>query len=245
MCLSLLLLTCLLFPAAAAGQTCTADCDGDAAVTVNEIVTVLNIGLGSRLLADCPAGDSTGDGSVTVDEIVAGLNFALNGCATVAPTATATPTPSPTPDGVMRLDVGRGSGLPGSVVRIPITLSQGNGMAIALSADITYDTTHIRVVRTEGVVCAIDPAIGPGSIPNKMLLSNVLSAAPPRETIRIGVIAFENMLPIPDGVVATCDFRIAPAAPPGEVVLDNVPGAADVNSNELPVVGSDGAVTIR
>lgn len=244
--LPLLSVLCLSYPAY--GQPCTADCDGNGAVTVNEIVTVLNIGLGSRPLADCPAGDGGGDGSITVDEIVAGLNFALNGCPIEVSTPTFVPTitPTPDPDGPIRLDLGSGSGFPGAVVRIPITLSNNNDVATAVSVDITYDTTHIRVVELDGVPCTLNPAIGPGTVPDKMLLSAVVTTAPPPlEIVRVGIIAFTNMLPIPNGVVANCDFRIAPAAPPGTVALENLPDASDINGEVPPIAGANGLVTIR
>lgn len=241
------LLSCLLAPSPILGQTCTGDCDGDGTVTVDEIVTALNIGLGIRPVTDCVAADSSGDGSVTVDEIVTALTLALDGCTAVAPTATATPTATPSPPsaGTIRIDVGSGSGLPGAVVRIPVTLSGGADTITAVSSDITYDTTDIRVVRIDDLACAINPDIGAGTVPDKMLISNVLPADGSRETVRVGVIAFTNALPIPDGLVFTCDFRIMPAAPAGEVVLENLPGASDANGNAPPVVGSDGTVTVR
>ncbi len=233
------LLNLLFLAAQAAAQNCTADCDHNGMVTVDEIVTALNIGLGTRPVADCMAGDSTNDGAITVDEIVAGLNFALNGCPTPIPT------PSPSPAAIMRLDLGSGSGLPGAVVRIPLTLSASDGIAVALSSDITYDATHIRVVQTDGIPCALDPSIGPGTVPDKMLISGIVNPAPPRETIRIGVAGFTNTLPIPDGVVVTCDFRIMPAAPARTIVLENLPEVSDVDGNLVPVTGSNGTVTIR
>jgi hypothetical protein len=61
-------------------SACTGDCDGSGDVTVDEIITMVNIALGMRPIDDCPAGDSGGDGKVTVDEIVAAVNHALNGC---------------------------------------------------------------------------------------------------------------------------------------------------------------------
>jgi hypothetical protein len=234
------LLNLFFLAAPVAAQNCTADCDRDGTVTVDEIVTALNIGLGTRPVTDCTAGDSTNDGAITVDEIVAGLNFALNGCPAI-------PTPSPSPAATMRLDLGSGSGLPGAVVRIPLTLSASDGIAVALSTDITYDATHIRVVQADNVPCAIDPDIGPGTAFDQTLLAGILNPGPPAplETIRIGVLSFTNTLPIPDGVVVTCDFRIMPAAPAQTITLHNRPDVSDVAGNLVPVSGSNGAVTVR
>lgn len=62
------------------GSSCVGDCDGSNDVTVDEIITMVNIGLGSQSVSACLAGDSNGDGQVTVDEIVTAVNNALNGC---------------------------------------------------------------------------------------------------------------------------------------------------------------------
>ncbi len=61
---------------------CLGDCDGDGQVTVDEIVTLVNIALGSASIDACRNGDVDGGGEITVDEIVAALNFALDGCPT-------------------------------------------------------------------------------------------------------------------------------------------------------------------
>lgn len=63
-----------------AGVPCVGDCDGDGTVTVDEIVTAVNIALGSRSIDDCPAADANGDNEVTVDEIIRAVNNALLGC---------------------------------------------------------------------------------------------------------------------------------------------------------------------
>ena len=49
-------------------------------VTVDEILTMVNIALGNTPVADCVAGDRNGDGTITVDEILAAVNNALSGC---------------------------------------------------------------------------------------------------------------------------------------------------------------------
>jgi hypothetical protein len=50
-------------------------------VTIDEILTLVNIALGNRPVADCPTGDANGDHQITVDEILRAVNNALNGCA--------------------------------------------------------------------------------------------------------------------------------------------------------------------
>jgi len=59
---------------------CAGDCDLSDAVTVDELVTGVNIALGMRLVSECLPFDTSKDGTVTVDEILQAVNAALNGC---------------------------------------------------------------------------------------------------------------------------------------------------------------------
>ena len=59
---------------------CTGDCGLDGEVTVNELLVMVNIALGSTDVSACPAGDSNQDGFVTIDEILKAVNNALAGC---------------------------------------------------------------------------------------------------------------------------------------------------------------------
>jgi hypothetical protein len=67
-----------------AGQTgvldCVGDCSGDGRVTVDEILTMVNIALGSAPLFDCERGDTNGDGQITIDELLTAVDNAVNGC---------------------------------------------------------------------------------------------------------------------------------------------------------------------
>jgi hypothetical protein len=60
--------------------TCAGDCGGDGEVTVEEIVRMVNIALGSATVDQCRAGDVDGNGEITIDEIIAAVNRALAGC---------------------------------------------------------------------------------------------------------------------------------------------------------------------
>jgi hypothetical protein len=59
---------------------CIGDCDGGRTVTVDEILTMVNIALGHTPVPVCKAGDANGDGQITVDEILTAVNNALNRC---------------------------------------------------------------------------------------------------------------------------------------------------------------------
>jgi photosystem II stability/assembly factor-like uncharacterized protein len=60
---------------------CLGDCDGSGEVTVDEIVTMVNIDLGTADISACSAADPGNTGTVVVTQIVAAVNNALNGCA--------------------------------------------------------------------------------------------------------------------------------------------------------------------
>jgi hypothetical protein len=59
---------------------CFGDCDRNDRVTVDEIVTLVGIALGSPSVDACLSGDGDGDGRITVDEILRAVRVALDGC---------------------------------------------------------------------------------------------------------------------------------------------------------------------
>jgi hypothetical protein len=61
-------------------EVCLGDCSGDGVVTVDELITGVNIALGTLELDACDAFDGNTDGAVTVDELIAAVNNALSGC---------------------------------------------------------------------------------------------------------------------------------------------------------------------
>jgi len=63
--------------------SCVGDCDGSGAVTVDELLTMVNIALGIADVSACEAGDANRDGQVTIDEILSAVNAALTSCPTV------------------------------------------------------------------------------------------------------------------------------------------------------------------
>ena len=63
-------------------NACAGDCNGDGRVTVDEILTCIDIALGQSLLGSCTACDR--DGTVTVDELLTAVTAALNGCPVAA-----------------------------------------------------------------------------------------------------------------------------------------------------------------
>ena len=59
---------------------CAGDCDRDGVVAVNELVTAVNIALGSAPIGGCSACDVNGDGLVSINELIAAVTSALGGC---------------------------------------------------------------------------------------------------------------------------------------------------------------------
>jgi hypothetical protein len=66
--------------ATATPKPCVGDCDRNRQVTVDKILTMVNIALGNADVGTCSAADGNHDGEVTVDEILTAVNNALNGC---------------------------------------------------------------------------------------------------------------------------------------------------------------------
>ncbi len=82
--------------ASGAAQPCTGDCNGDRDVTVDELITCVNIALATQPLAQCPECNAGTDADVDIDDLVGAVNRSLNEC---PPLFTATPTESPTATG--------------------------------------------------------------------------------------------------------------------------------------------------
>lgn len=78
--------------AGVARADCPGDCSGDGAVSVAELLTGVNIVLGSAALASCPSFDRDGDASVGIAELLAAVNALLGDCSAGDPTPTPTPT---------------------------------------------------------------------------------------------------------------------------------------------------------
>jgi len=72
------------FAAPARAQTCPADCDGDAQVVINELVTGVNIALGASNVGFCSVLDANLSGAVEVNELIGGVRSSLEGCPVVS-----------------------------------------------------------------------------------------------------------------------------------------------------------------
>lgn len=59
---------------------CPGDCNANAHVTVDELLTAVNIALGNTTVSDCSSADVSHDFKITIDEILVAVNNALDGC---------------------------------------------------------------------------------------------------------------------------------------------------------------------
>ena len=67
-------------PTAPATFSCLGDCRGDSRVTVDEVVLMVAIGLGTEQVDAGPIGDGDRDGQVAISEVISSVRHALEGC---------------------------------------------------------------------------------------------------------------------------------------------------------------------
>lgn len=60
--------------------SCVGDCALDGRVTIDELIALVRIALGTVEVFDCEVGDADGDGAITIDELVTAVRRALEGC---------------------------------------------------------------------------------------------------------------------------------------------------------------------
>jgi len=75
---------------ASAQDACVGDCNGDGMVSISEILTGVNIALGSEPLSICPSFDTDGNGTLDIQELLAAVRSAVDGCRAPGPTPTPT-----------------------------------------------------------------------------------------------------------------------------------------------------------
>jgi hypothetical protein len=59
---------------------CAGDCDGSGEVTINELITLVNLALENSQVSACQPGDVNGDQTITINEIISAVTKALAGC---------------------------------------------------------------------------------------------------------------------------------------------------------------------
>jgi Ca2+-binding EF-hand superfamily protein len=64
----------------AADAFCTADCNADGTVAINELLRAVNIALGEAPLASCERADRDENGDVGINELINGVSKGLMAC---------------------------------------------------------------------------------------------------------------------------------------------------------------------
>ena len=240
--------------AASSGAQCTGDCDGDNQVTVNEVITGVNIVLENTPLTACTAFDDNQSDTVTVDEIVAAVGNALGGCR-------AQPTPTPSAgmcgDGVVNFDEGEtcddGNTLDGDACPANCRIRTCTASGTHLLADVQFsppagiDLAGITVfVRYPDGIVRIPGMANDASVVNSILNLPDNGFSTPNDldyALRV-VIFTPDSSAIPTGRLLTVQFdNCAGAAPPhaGDFSC-TVESAADTNND--PVLGATCSVTL-
>jgi hypothetical protein len=179
---------------------CTGDCDASGSVTVEKLVTVVNIALGNALISACMAGDDNGDGEITVEEIVIAVLYALNDCP-VPISGILNLTDLTIPAGSNRIVVGDLNVFASGDIRIDGTLSVRHGVAVNLFA-LTSLTINGSVEPAPGAVGAAAQA-GAGADVARCGEPQVREARQPPLILDVGTLTLSGQL------LATTDILIA------------------------------------
>jgi hypothetical protein len=131
---------------------CIGDCNNDSVITIDEILTGIDIVLGNADLSSCENFDGNGDGLVTVDEILTAVNNALNGC----PQAEGTPTPTHgVPTSTPSHAAGTSTPTPPPVSPSPTTSAAAGTPSIGSRAAGTVESTTSALMVIPNMIAAI------------------------------------------------------------------------------------------
>ncbi|HYD50533.1 MAG TPA: M20/M25/M40 family metallo-hydrolase, partial [Terriglobales bacterium] len=142
---------------ASAQTVCSGDCDGDGEVIVAELLTGINIALGSAAIASCTGLDRDGDLQITVDELTAATGNALIGCTEIGEDVF---------DGFRAADLeylasdeldGRDNGTPGSLAAQQYLIEQIRGLAVGLNPAASGDDAFKQAFPTGTNIIGVIP----------------------------------------------------------------------------------------
>lgn len=237
--------------AAIAQPTCVGDCNRDGQVTIDEILTVVNLALNGGT-DGCTAGDANSDGLITIDEILTAVNNALQGCplpsatpTTVPPTPTTTPATPPTPTPAPatatptmepsgpHITLGLAAGMAGAQVTVSISLTK-NGPNIVTVAPLVFgfDPTVLTFDS-----CARNAAVSAGK-------SVTVGTGTPGQ---VKLTLLGDLVTIPDDDIVDCTFTINAGATPGTTTPVTFVSAdlSDAQFNDYSPDGTAGKVTVQ
>jgi hypothetical protein len=226
-------------------RLCVGDCNTDDSVTVEELIVGVNIALGNSQISGCRGfnalPDENLDGRVTVEELVRGLNVALNGCAVAGFQAAqvAASGPAPLAPQSVTVQVGSASGLRGTSVVIPVSMSGGNGSVAGAQIDIVFDAAVL-----DSPTCALD-----ARLTNHSLSYSFPSDPPvPSGKTRVRTLVLDTNAPtdtFSDGVMLSCTFQIKAGAAFGASTLTGeMAHVSDASGNPLTPSTVNGTITV-
>jgi hypothetical protein len=125
-------------------------------------------------------------------------------------------------------------GRPGGTACLPATLITAGAQIAATTNAIVFEADQLSLT-----VCAINPAIGPGSATDKQLTT--LPGVAGSESVHVG----GNANAISSGNLYACEWTVAPGATLGTHTLSNTPAATDPAGNPVPgVIGAAGQIVV-
>ena len=145
------------------------------------------------------------------------------------------------------LDVGSATGAPGDDVSVSVSLHSMGAMVLGTKNRIDFDRdTPIAATASGDPDCAVNPLIDKGATGFRFLPLGCDPAAD-CASVRVFVLAFDNLNPIDDGsVLYTCRIAISPTAQLGMHALHNAEvGASGMGGALVSITGSDGAVDVE
>jgi len=224
---------------------CVGDCGGDGEVTVNEILSMVNIALGNAAVTACEAGDANQDGEITINEILAAVNNALNGCVLAAtptqtssetPTAPATLTDTPTPPPVP-------TDTPTPTETLPPTATSTEAPSVTPTA------TSTTIVTTPTATLALTPTRTPTSTPASSV--NPIAAVAGRTTLAVDSVtvianvigALANGIQFSSGAQTFSITESTPADGPGGQGAGSCPLGGSASKSGDPIFGQTVTLT--
>jgi hypothetical protein len=193
------------------GTFCLGDCNCDGTVTVGEVITAVNIGLGVTHISACMSADANSDGRVVINEVIGAVGNGLNGCPAglmalggSQDAADAKGAPRAEDAVTSRLEVGSSAGTPGTIVHVPLTLTDGAEEVGGVNLDVRFPAVVL-----DGASCLLDSRLAP---------THELGVAELGENrLRLFVLNPKEF-PAPTlgrGVIVRCAVRLSDIAPEG------------------------------
>ncbi len=224
---------------------CPGDCNGNGAVTVDELVRAVNILLGNQPITNCRRGDANGNGEITCAEINRGTNNALNGCPAGGGLSLSASLPVAESDATFAAlsstvtqQIGSASGARGSNITIPVSVTGGAGTVSATQLDVLYPTNVLS-----------NPSCVKASRLANHSLSTALPSTPPapsgKTRLRTLISDLSAASAFTDGQIFSCTFTIKTTAPTGtHSITGERQHVSDGPGNELPAAVTNGSVTV-